>query len=121
MSIESFKKNKKKFYQSLIILINAYLIFLIALLFIYLIAPLLGGKFLARAVFFYGSWIVYSLVMKFTFNKIRQEIKFKPYEYAIINLITIICFTIWFSYPLNVVINVIYLLISVYCYKKLCQ
>lgn len=99
-------RNPERFYGQLFVIANLFLIFSAIMFFIYLIAPLFGGKLLARALIQYGSWIVLALGTRIVTQRGRKGLPIRAYEYALLGLSGIVYFALW-SYPFNIILSML--------------
>lgn len=109
--------NKEKLYPFLSIFISCYLALSVIIFFIYLIAPLVGGKLSLSALTVYGSNIGMALGMKFFLKKKQRKIRLKGYEYFGFCAYCIFCAFVWFSYPLNILFSILIILGNVSAYR----
>ena len=91
----------------------------IAALFViaYFLAPLLGGKLSIDAIIHYASWIILALAVKYFLRRARKGLKIRLHDYALIYVCSVINLVIWFSYPLNIVVSILFLIATFYSYR----
>jgi len=84
---------------------------------IYLVAPLFGGKPSVSALMHYTSWIILALGIRLVSQKGRKGLKIRAHEYSILCLATILNFIIWFRYPINIVLGMLSVVVTVISYR----
>jgi hypothetical protein len=99
-------KNKEQFYGQLFVFANIILVFSIIIFFIYLVAPLMGGKLSMRALMHYGSWILLALGFRVITQRGRKGLWIRAYEYVFLCIAGILYFSLW-SYPLNIFLSML--------------
>jgi hypothetical protein len=78
--------DNKHVYDMVTGMANILLVLSCIILFIYLIAPLFGGKFLPVAFAKYGSWIGSALVAKYAMRYVRDNVRMKKQKWFLIYL-----------------------------------
>lgn len=96
---------------------NLFLIFSVIMFSVYLVAPLLGGKLSVKALSHYGSWIALSVGVRIVSQRGRKGMTIRTYEYLILSSAAIVNFVIWFSYPINIILSILSVLVTVISYR----
>lgn len=87
------------------ILLICYIIFNVVIFFVYLFAPLFGGRIPPLTLVIILSRIGYGLVMKFVFDRIRNRSPIQRYEFAIILFYHSGCMFLWFPLILAIMFS----------------
>ena len=117
MPIRNNWKNKEDVYSMAFVIANLLLIFSVIMFSVYLVAPLLNGKLSVNALAHYGSWIALAIGIRIVSQRGRKRLKVRSYEYLILCVIAIVNFTIWFSYPINIVLSILSVVATVISYR----
>ncbi|MFH1769081.1 MAG: hypothetical protein ABH833_00245 [Parcubacteria group bacterium] len=97
---------------------NVFIALATLVLFVYILAPLFGGKFSFIALIYYGSWIGFSLCIKLEAKSIKDR-KIGGNKFIIANIFELICLIIWFSFPYNLVAVVLFSFLKYFGFKEL--
>jgi hypothetical protein len=109
-------KKPEEVYRMVFVLSNLFLILSTVLFLVYLIAPLLGGILYINSLIHYGSWIVVALATRIVSQRGRKGFHIRAPEYILLCLVMIINFAIWFSYPINVVLGILSIVVIAISY-----
>lgn len=110
--------DKEKIYKIASVASNIILIVAIIFLSIHLIAPLTGGKLLINAMVKSLSWLGIALAIKVALNRVQKDLYLRIYEYLIICLIVIANIWVWFTYPINLILNILCVICLILSYKS---
>jgi hypothetical protein len=96
---------------------NFALILACVLLGFYLIAPLLGGKFLPYALVHYGSYIGLALIMKYMLSYAKNKVRMQKYKWYVTYSYLVLCMFLWFPYYLAFGVSLLGIIVSVAGYR----
>jgi hypothetical protein len=99
---------------------NVFLTVGALLLVVYSVGPLFGGKFLPRALFVYGSWVLFALCLKLEAKCIKEK-QIKSIKFITANSLELVCIAVWFSYPYNLFGVATFALLKIFGYKALAK
>lgn len=99
--------NKEHLYYLLSVCLNIYLAVAAVMFVLYVVAPLLGGKFFPRAVIVYASWIVMAVYAKTLLKKSQQGHVIVLREHLLLCMYTIACVFLWFPYRISILFTVL--------------
>jgi len=108
------RKNKLYFAS---IIINVFLFISVFKFIVFLVAPLLGGKLIYRALIINGSWIGMALILKYVLNKIKKRIQLKKVELLFIMICGIVCMSFLFKYPFNIFFCILFVVGNLVGYR----
>jgi hypothetical protein len=95
---------------------NLALIFACLLFGVYLIAPLLGGKFLPCALVHCGTYIGFALIMKYMLNYAKNKVRMQRYKWYATYSYFVLCMFLWFPYYLAFGSSLLGIVVSVVGY-----
>ena len=113
--------NKKEIYGKFIFLANLLLIFSFMMFSVYLIAPLVGGKLSTHALMAYASWIGLALAGKFIIKRRLNGLAIRVHDYSLICLVAVANLSIWFAYPVNIILGILCIIVAAVAYRKRAQ
>jgi O-antigen/teichoic acid export membrane protein len=93
-------RENKLYFASLIV--NVFLFISVIKFIIFLVAPLLGGILIYRALIINASWVGMALMLKYVSNKSKKRIQLKKVELLFIMICGIVCISFLFKYPFNI-------------------
>jgi hypothetical protein len=85
--------------------------------FLYLIIPLLGGKFATHAILKYAGWIVNALVLKNLLKRAQKGLRIRARDFLLLGVITVSSIFLWFGYPINFIMSSICILGFTFSYR----
>lgn len=100
---------------------NIWLVLSCLILLPYLLAPLLGGKFLPMALLKYGVWIVNALILKYAAKYFRDRIRMKKQKWFILSIWLILSIIVWHPNYIGLIISlfsVIFLIVGFRSQKR---
>jgi uncharacterized membrane protein len=86
---------------------NVFLVLACLILIPYLVAPIFGGKFQARALIYYGSWIGMALIMKYVSKYMRDKIRMKKRKWYFISILMIFFILVWFPNYIGLIMSIL--------------
>lgn len=108
---------KKEKTLRLLILFTNYALLGFAIVFLmYLVAPLLGAKFMLRSLIISGSIVVYIYLLKII--EIEKKYQLKGYRFLLFYSYNVLCMFIWFRFPLSVLLAIVVTIGFAWEYKR---
>jgi chromate transport protein ChrA len=117
MSLTKFASEREEVYKVASFFATFWLVVAIVFVALYLFAPLLGGKLSVSAILHYAGWIVIALAVKFVLKRARKGLQIRAYDFAILCVVVVFNFVIWFAYPINVILSILSIVGLIFSYR----
>lgn len=109
--------NMKNFSKEVVTLLNVAILFFLAIILLYSMAPLLGGIFSLSAVIYYSSFVGITLIAKYFLKKYEKITVISKSELLFKILYESICYFLWFETPIAIFFLLFGLVINIVGYR----
>jgi hypothetical protein len=107
MTPRKFGLSKDEYFKSILLFLNAFLVFASILTVFYVVFPLFAGKFSIYTVIVYTSWAAAAFVLKHHLKRVQKGLRVRVREYILLCILTVLNLLFWFGYPIGVILSVL--------------
>jgi hypothetical protein len=107
MTPRKFGLSKDEYLKSILLFLNAFLVFASMLVVLYVLVPLFAGKFSIYTVVVYASWIAAALVLKHHLKRVKKGLRVRAREYILLCILSVVNLLFWLWYPIGVILSVL--------------